>query len=327
MYHAILAPVDGSGTGNRAASGALALAARLGARILFLHVTETRVHAHTAREEARAYGRALLDFWAREAGRAGVEATTHEAQGPVAEAIVRCAADLGQGAVVMGTHGRHGAPAGLLGSVAERVTHLSTRPVLLLRGDAAPEAWVVHPGRLPEELPGWTPGGAFALFGRVLVAVDGEASGWAALAQGSGLARALGARLHVLHVIESFLTVGTPRTRAADWDAVRHAVRRGGRHVLEEAQRRVPAAPLTPLLYEARGHPFGRAVAQAAQDVQADLIVLGAHNRTGFDRWLLGSVSSRVLRSTGLPVLLVPLTAHAADQPAAHQEQPGSVTG
>uniref|UniRef100_UPI000C7EE8A7 universal stress protein n=1 Tax=Deinococcus planocerae TaxID=1737569 RepID=UPI000C7EE8A7 len=293
----------------------------------FLHVPETRVHAPAAREEARAYGRALLDFWVREAGRAGVAAAPQEAEGPVADAIARAAAGLGQSAVVMGTHGRHGAPAGLLGSVAERVTHLSTRPVLLLRGDAAPEAWVVHPERLPEELPGWPPGGSFALFRRVLVAVDGEASGWAALAQGSGLTRALGARLHVLHVIESFLTVGSPRTRAADWDTVRQAVRRGGRHVLEEAQRRVPGAPLTPLLYEARGHPFGRAVAQAAGDVQADLIVVGTHNRTGFDRWLLGSVSSRVMRSTGLPVLLVPLTPHAAERPAAPLGRSGTLGG
>ncbi|WP_180970288.1 universal stress protein, partial [Deinococcus planocerae] len=38
MFHAILVPVDGSGTGNRAASGALALAGRLGARVTFLHV-------------------------------------------------------------------------------------------------------------------------------------------------------------------------------------------------------------------------------------------------------------------------------------------------
>lgn len=62
MYHAILVPVDGPGTGNRAASGALALAARLGARVTFLHVPETRVHAPAAREVARAYGDALLGY-------------------------------------------------------------------------------------------------------------------------------------------------------------------------------------------------------------------------------------------------------------------------
>lgn len=43
----------------------------------------------------------------------------------------------------------------------------------------------------------------------------------------------------------------------------------------------------------------------------ADLLVLGTHGRSGFDRLVLGSVAEKVLRKAGCPVLTVP--AHAPD--------------
>lgn len=321
MNKLLLIPVDGSGTGNRAARRALDLARRLGARAAFLHVPETRVYAEAAREEAWAYGRALLDFWEREAARAGVEGRSHLLEGPVADVIAQSAARLGCDAVVMGTHGRHRAPTRMIGSVAERVTRLSPCPVLLLRGDDAPEAWVVHPERLPQELAPWPPGGEAFAPTRFLVAVDGQPSGWKALAQAVDLARALGAHLYVLHVTESFLHLQTPRSRAADWEVVRQAVRRGGRQVLVEAGERVDV-PMTPLLYEARGHGVAQAILKAAGNVHADLVVVGTHNRRGLDRWLLGSVASLVVHSLETPVLLVPLGPGAAKAPASPPERP-----
>ncbi|WP_158680012.1 universal stress protein [Deinococcus sp. NW-56] len=325
MYKLLLIPVDGSGTSNRAAHRALTLARRLGARAAFLHVPETQVYAEAPREEARAYGRALLDFWAGEAARAGVDAHTQVLEGPVADVIAQVARQLGCGAVVMGTHGRQRGPTRLLGSVAERVTRLAPCPVLLLRGDSAPEAWVVHPQRLPQELSPWPPGSTDLALTRVLVAVDGQPSGEEALAQAAGLAGALGAHLYVLHVIESFVHLHTPRSRAADWEVVRQAVRRDGRQVLTGAARRAQDVSMTPLLYEARGHPVAQAILQAASNVQADLIVVGTHNRRGLDRWLLGSVSSWISHRSEVPVLLVPLGSGAAALagPSAPAGEPG----
>lgn len=48
----------------------------------------------------------------------------------------------------------------------------------------------------------------------------------------------------------------------------------------------------------------------------ADLIVIGTHGRTGFDRLMLGSVTEGVLRKAPCPVLTIP---PRADQPAAAQ--------
>jgi nucleotide-binding universal stress UspA family protein len=56
-------------------------------------------------------------------------------------------------------------------------------------------------------------------------------------------------------------------------------------------------------------------ILRAAQELPADLIVMGTHGRTGFERWVLGSVAETVLRRAPCPVLTVP--AHAADRPEA----------
>lgn len=44
----------------------------------------------------------------------------------------------------------------------------------------------------------------------------------------------------------------------------------------------------------------------AAERIPADLIVMGTHGLRGFERWLLGSVTERVLRRATCPVLTVP---------------------
>jgi nucleotide-binding universal stress UspA family protein len=57
-----------------------------------------------------------------------------------------------------------------------------------------------------------------------------------------------------------------------------------------------------------------RGILDEAERIPADLIVLGTHGRSGFDRWLMGSVTEKVLRRAAVPVLTVP--PHAADVPA-----------
>jgi nucleotide-binding universal stress UspA family protein len=47
--------------------------------------------------------------------------------------------------------------------------------------------------------------------------------------------------------------------------------------------------------------------------LQADLLVMGSHGRTGFERLLLGSVTERVIRKSACPVMVVPRAAHDAD--------------
>jgi len=65
--------------------------------------------------------------------KAGIAFTSHRAVGPVAETIITNAKKLGADGILMGTHG-HGRVAGmLLGSVSNKVLHLSPVPVTFVR--------------------------------------------------------------------------------------------------------------------------------------------------------------------------------------------------
>ncbi len=59
------------------------------------------------------------------------------------------------------------------------------------------------------------------------------------------------------------------------------------------------------------GQPAESVLAQA-QSLPADLIVLGSHGRSGFERLVLGSVTEKVLRNAVCPVLTVPPRAETA---------------
>lgn len=71
---------------------------------------------------------------------------------------------------------------------------------------------------------------------------------------------------------------------------------------------RVQTAFRTPI-----GDP-ATAILEAAAADGADLIVMGTQGLSGFQKWLLGSTTERVLRRTHVPVLAVP---HAKESPAA----------
>jgi nucleotide-binding universal stress UspA family protein len=56
-------------------------------------------------------------------------------------------------------------------------------------------------------------------------------------------------------------------------------------------------------------------ILRAASELPADLIVMGTHGLTGFDRLVLGSVTQKVLRKAGCPVLTVPRLAERRPEP------------
>jgi nucleotide-binding universal stress UspA family protein len=53
------------------------------------------------------------------------------------------------------------------------------------------------------------------------------------------------------------------------------------------------------------------AILRTAQETGADLIAMGTHGRSGFNRWMMGSVAERVLRESRIPVLVARQTAGA----------------
>jgi nucleotide-binding universal stress UspA family protein len=149
---------------------------------------------------------------------------------------------------------------------------------------------------------------------RILCPTDFSDASDHALQQAAALARWYGARLTVLHVR---LTV-TPHPDmpeggpVAPWlDADTEALRAR----TAAACQSVIAAGTAVDVAVLRGEPVPL-ILNMADSLPADLIVMGTHGTSGFQRLLLGSVTEKVLRKATCPVLTVPPRAPAtAAQP------------
>jgi len=147
MYQQILVAVDGSSTSDRALQEALKLARELKSRLRVLAVVEPIMLTEEAQyinyneihKAVVGYGRDLLKKAGDAAHKAGVEAETRliESKGfgeRVADVIAHEADAWPADLIVIGTHGRRGFNHLLMGSVAEGVVRIATKPVLLIRG-------------------------------------------------------------------------------------------------------------------------------------------------------------------------------------------------
>ena len=139
----ILLPVDGSECALRAVEHLISHSAwfRDLPEIHLLHVHAPipigRVQAHVGKETLHAYyleeSQASLLEAQLKIDAAGCAHTTHIHVGQPAEVIAKLAAEQGCDLIVMGTHGRGGIAGLVTGSVANRVLHLASCPVLLVK--------------------------------------------------------------------------------------------------------------------------------------------------------------------------------------------------
>jgi len=138
------------------------------------------------------------------------------------------------------------------------------------------------------------------MYDTILVPTDGSEPAGAAVAHAVDLAASSGATLHALSVVDS--------AAYASLDV-------SSEQVLEGLEARAGAA--TETIAETAADAGVEAVTEVsvgspheqitdyAEAVDADLIVMGTHGRTGLDRVLLGSVTERVVRAAPCPVLTV----------------------
>jgi universal stress protein A len=137
---------------------------------------------------------------------------------------------------------------------------------------------------------------------RIVVATDFSRASDAALDYASDLARTLGASIHLVHVIEESFTGWELYVRDAQEVRERiYANAQTSLSLLASSQRKRQLIVTTELRHGAAAD----AVARAAADARADLIVVGTHGRSGVPHMLLGSVAERIIRNAPCPVLAV----------------------
>lgn len=141
-------------------------------------------------------------------------------------------------------------------------------------------------------------------FERILCPVDFSPASLRAFDLAIRLATFHRARIHLLHVIPRIVAsvmdipTGTSRWTAADEEKARRELPK-----LKESARKQGIVATT----EIRLGDIDVHILKALKAIRADLLVMGTHGRRGFERWALGSVAERMLRTSPIPMLL---TAH-----------------
>lgn len=294
MYRSILVPLDGSKFAERALALAIPLAEQHGATLVLLHAHEpilplvigggAPVRDTALDETHRAESGAYLDKLAKRTAKlttARVEALFRDGQ--VVPTINAVVASHDVGLVVMSTHGRGGFQRFWLGSVADALVRHATVPVLLVRG-ARPVA---------KRLVGQAP------FLRVVVPVDGSERAEEAVTAVKTLLGKARARLTLLHVVH-------PMTAVASANLKRDPEGEVVQGYLEPLAREVATETLEVRIDVKVDHNIARVVSEAAETHDADLIAIAGQGMTGAQRFLVGSVADKLMRTAPVPVLVMP---------------------
>ncbi|WP_290811400.1 universal stress protein [Halovivax sp.] len=268
MYERVLAPTDGSGPATAALEYAGAIAAAEGATVHVLHVADGADETGVVAD-----GREWVE-------RAGATAVTAVRSGEPRAEILAYADEEGVDAIVVGTHGRHGAERLLFGSVAEGVVRDADVPVIVRRGDPAVEA--TYP------------------FETVVAATDGSPQAERAVEEAIAVATHHDATLWVLSVVDV-----TPVGLDESTDLRVNRLESRAETVVAEAAAAAREAGVDDVETAVEFGSVHREIRAFVADRGADLVVAGTHGRSGVDRLLLGSVAERVLRTASTPVMTV----------------------
>jgi nucleotide-binding universal stress UspA family protein len=142
---------------------------------------------------------------------------------------------------------------------------------------------------------------------RILCPVDFSEFAHRALDHAAAIAGWYEARLTVLYVFPNLAAMDLPPVMMEDQDR---------ENILQDMTRFTahlpPAVQLDLRVVEASD--VHQEILAQAKTLAADLLVVGSHGRSGFERLLLGSVTEKLLRKSPCPTLVVPSRAH--DTPA-----------
>lgn len=309
MISRIVVPLDGSQLSHAALPLARGLAEQTGAPVTLLSVMDpprdfyvpprdgewTTYSAsdinHLADEENRLQG------YLNQIKSTFPDQTVHTSirLGNAAEQILDEAESIRNSVVVMASHGRSGLGRSLLGSVASRVVRGGAVPVFVIRASEDSKA---EYGSVP--------------INKVAIPLDGSLIAEQALA---AVHREFGSSVeYVLARVIEPVAPGqayAPET-IAEYD--RMARENAERYLADVAERLKDDGAR--VAYQVRADTAANGIIAVATEVQADVIAMTTHGRTGIGRFLIGSVAERVLHQAEQPVMMV-----RAAEPESEQAQ------
>jgi len=141
------------------------------------------------------------------------------------------------------------------------------------------------------------------MFHNIIVPVDGSEPCRTGIALALRLARDDGATITFVNVLETAKIAAMTSTSPMDPSFAIEAAQSAGKEFLAEATAQARGSGVTTKAVSLDGDPVS-SILDLAQQIKADLIVVGSHGRGGIPRALLGSVAEGLLRKSDIPVLI-----------------------
>jgi nucleotide-binding universal stress UspA family protein len=289
MYSRILVPLDGSILSEGVLPYARALAHAIRAPVELLRVNEP-VQADAGLAVEQEY---LEKIAASFAGITDIKCRVEP--GSPADTIIDHAAAQPDSLIAMATHGHSGVQRYLLGSVAEKVLHATTNDVLLVRTEGRDT-------------------GGEACLSTVLIPLDGSELAEKALPTATGIATHLKLKIVLVRaLVRFFFEVPEPvlpvfGTHIPNPKELWAQAGAAATDYLNEKAARLRAQGLSDVssvLIESGAEGAPAAIIDLAKRTADSLVVMSTHGRSGIGRWLLGSVTERVIRHSSVPVLVI----------------------
>ena len=207
--------------------------------------------------------------------------------GRPAEVIVDRAAAQAGTLIAMATHGRSGVKRWLLGSVADKVLHAAKNHLFFVRRDDKTKSTEAVPLK------------------SVVVPLDGSGLAEMVIPHALELARKMDLEIVLLRVYALPTPVYSAEDYAPDLGELWEQIRKEAQEYLEkkvsqlqkEGLRKVSAVLL-------EGYAADKII-DLARERPESLVAMCTHGRTGVGRWVLGSVTDRVVRHSDEPVLVI----------------------
>ena len=143
------------------------------------------------------------------------------------------------------------------------------------------------------------------MFKHILVPVDGSDTAQMAVGKAITLAQAFGSRVTVIYVIDPYPFTGVGTDFAYGQAEYLSAATAEANAAVKAAKDTFAGATVLVDTSVVESHTAWRGIVEAGESLQADLIVMGSHGRSGLEKLVLGSVAQAVLSHTRLPVLVV----------------------
>lgn len=148
------------------------------------------------------------------------------------------------------------------------------------------------------------------MFRRILTPLDGSTLSEGILPYVRALAPVFGARVELLRTYQDPAQDFVPQD-IADLESVTAALEPVARRLHNQAEQYLAsvASELNELGIETdisvRSGPSALHIVNEAEEVEGTLVAMSTHGRTGLGRWIMGSVTDRVLHTTMAPLLVV----------------------